>query len=107
MNSRVAISALFVLIATMVVASQRTGLLEKLRVFEASCANKIPEVRALPVLDHSHTTRNPPRAAGTISPATQAAIPCDFSNPTHFLGSHARHLQRLVLNLINSDHQGE
>jgi len=70
MNSRAAISALFILVAARVVASQGTSLLEKLRVFEASCANKISEVRALP-------------------------------------GSHARHLERCVLSVVNLDHQGE
>jgi hypothetical protein len=106
MNSRLAISALFVLIATMVVASQRTGLLEKIRVFETSCANEISDVRALPVFDHAHTIRNLPYVAGTITPANQT-VTCNFSNTAHFLGSHARHLERLVRNLIISDSQGE
>jgi len=106
MNSRVAISALFILIASMVVASQGTGLLERLKVFKASFANPISEVGALPIFSQLRASRNPPRPAGTISPAAQT-VTCNFSNPTQFLGSHARHLERLVLNMIHSDHQGE
>jgi hypothetical protein len=68
MNSRFAISALFILIAGMVIASQGTGLLEKLKVLQASCANKISEVRTLPISHYTRTIGNPPRAAGTISP---------------------------------------
>jgi hypothetical protein len=106
MNSRVAISALFIFIATMALASQGTGLLEKLKVFDAFCTNKISEVRALPILDHSGTTGNPPRAGEAISRDAQT-VPRNFSNTTHSLGAHARHLQRLVLNVINSDRIGE
>ncbi|HXW91708.1 MAG TPA: hypothetical protein VEK33_14250 [Terriglobales bacterium] len=106
MNSRLAISALFILIAVLVIASQGTGLLEKLKVLQATCANKVSEVRALPVLDHSGAAGNPARAAGTMLPDAQT-ITFNFPNATHVLGAHARHLQRFVLNLIHSDHQGE
>jgi hypothetical protein len=107
--NRVAISALFILIAAMVIASQGNGLLEKIKVFEASCANKISEVRALPIFDPSYPNEDPPRAPVSIAPEAKTLtfnFP-DFSNRRHFLDSHARHLQRFVLNLINSDHQGE
>jgi len=106
MNSRAAISALFILIAAMVVASRGTSLLEKLRVFGASCANKISEVRSVPLVDHSDTYRNPARAAGSISPDAQA-VPFNFSQATHFLGSHARRLERCVLSVAHLDHPGE
>jgi hypothetical protein len=106
MKSRVAISSLFILIAAMVLASHGAGLLEKLKVLQASFANKISEVRGLPILDHSRTTGNPPRAAGTISPDTQT-VTFNFLDTTHFLDSPARHLQRFVLNLIDCDHQGD
>jgi len=86
MNSRAAISALFILIAAMVVASRGTSLLEKLRVFEAACANKISEVRAVPIFDHSHTPRNAARAVGTISPDAQT-VPFNFAHTAQFLGT--------------------
>jgi len=106
MNSRAAISALFILIAAMVVASRGSSLLEKLRVFEASCANKISEVRTVPIFDHSHPPGNRAGASGTISPDAKT-VPFHFAHTTHFLGSHARHLERCVLSLVNFDHQGE
>jgi hypothetical protein len=102
MKSRVAISAVFILIAAMVIRSQAAGLLEKLKVFETSCVNTISQVRALPILDHSHIGRNPLPAAETISPVTQT-VTSNFSSTTHFLGSHVRRFERLVLNMINSD----
>jgi hypothetical protein len=105
MNSRIAISALFILIAGMVIASQGTGLLEKLKVLQASCTNKISEVRTLPISDNPRKTGNPLRA-GTISPDAQSIV-FNFPNTTHALGWHARHLQRFVLTLINSYRQGE
>ena len=106
MNSRVAISALFILIAAMVVASQGAGLLKKLKVLQPSCANKISEVRALPILHHSCATGNPPRAAGTILPDAEP-ITFNLRNTTHFPGLHVRRLERFVLSLIPSDHRGE
>ena len=102
MKSRLAISAVFILIAAMVIRSQATGLLEKFKVFETSCASKISQVRALPSLDHSHVARNPLSRARTILPVTQT-VTSNFSNTTYFLGSHARHFERLILNMINSD----
>jgi hypothetical protein len=106
MNSRVAISTLFILIAGAVIASQGSGLLRKLKVFEASCANEISEVQTLLILDRASTTGNPPCPTGTISPDAQTVI-FNCRNTKRFLGSPARHLERLVLNVIHSDHQGE
>ena len=106
MNSRIALSAVFLLIAAMVLASQGAGLLEKIKVLRTSCATKISDVRALPALDHSCTEGNRSCAAGTISPDAKT-ITLSFPDATHCLGSQARYLQRFVLNLIDSDHQGE
>jgi len=68
MNSRPALSALFILIVAMVLASQGTGLLQKIKVLPTSWADKISETRSLLVLYHSCITGNQPRAAGTLSP---------------------------------------
>ena len=106
MNSRVRTAALFILIAAMVIRSQGTGLLEKLRALRASSATTISEVRVRATLDHSCTSGNPPRPAGIIVPVAQT-IPFNFPDRTHFLGWYAQHLERCVLTLINSDHQGE
>lgn len=106
MNSRVAISALFILIAAMVVASQGPGLVEKFKLLEASCATKISDLRVLPILDHPGTDGNPLCAAGTLSSDAQV-ITFNLPNTTHLLGPQARHLQRFLLSLIHSDHQGE
>lgn len=105
MNSRLALSALFILIAAMVLASQGTGLLEKFKVLRTSCATKVSESRWHPVLDHSYTGTQP-YAAGGIS-LDAKTITFNFPDATHCLGSQARHLQRFVLNLIDSDHEGE
>lgn len=106
MNSRLGLSALFILIAAMVLASQGTGLLEKIKVLPTSWTDKISESRSLLLLYDSCTNGNPLRAAVTtwLSPK---AITFNFPDATPCLGSHARHLQRFVLNLIESDHQGE
>jgi len=106
MSSRLALAALFILIAAMVIASQGTGLLEKFKVLRMSCASTISVVRALPAVDHSCTGRSQSCAGGTISPGANTII-FNFPDATHCLGSHARYLQRFVLNLIDSDHQGE
>jgi hypothetical protein len=106
MNSRLALSALFILIAAMVLASQGTGLLEKFQVLRTSCASTISDVRALPALDHSCTGASQSCAGGTIWLGANT-ITFNFPDATHCLGSHARYLQRFVLNLIDSDHQGE
>jgi len=105
MNSRIALSALFVPIAAMVIASHTAGLSEKLKVLPASPAVKIFESRALPDLDHSTTARSQ-RARGTTSPDSKN-MTLNVPDATHCLASHARHLQRFVLTLIDSDHQGE
>jgi hypothetical protein len=107
MNSRVAISALFILIAAMVVASQGTGLREKLRVLQTSCANTISEVRTLPILNHSCATGNKLPRSGRNHFARRPDHHFQFSQHDILSGSNARYLQRLVLNLINSDHRGE
>ena len=103
MNSRIALSALFILIAAMVIGSQGTGLREKIKLLPASWADKISEARSLLVIYHSCSTGNQPRAAGTPSPDAKT-ITFNFPHATRCLGSHARHLQRFVLNLIDSDH---
>jgi len=106
MNSRLALSVLFVLIAAMVLASQGTGLLKKIKVLPASWTEKISETRALLVLYRSCTTGNQPRMAGVTSPSPKT-VSFSFPDAAHCLDSHARHMQRFVLNLIESDHQGE
>lgn len=106
MNSRIVLSVLFVLIAAMVLASQGSGVLEKIKVLQTSWADKISETRSLLVLYHSCTAGNQPRAAGTLSADAKTAT-SNFTDATHFLGSHARHLQHFLLNLIDSYDQGE
>ncbi|HXZ41804.1 MAG TPA: hypothetical protein VEG68_13755 [Terriglobales bacterium] len=103
MNSRLALSALFILIVAGVLASQGTALLEKIKVLPTSWADKISETRSLLVLYRSCTTGNQPRAAGTLAPYAKT-MTFNFPYATHCLGSTARHLQHLVLNLIDSDH---
>ena len=106
MNSRLALSALLILIAAMVLASQGAGLLENLKVLRTSCADKIAETRSLVVLYDSCTRGNHTRAPGGPSPDAKT-VGFNFPDATHVLGSQARHLQRFVLNLIDFDHQGE
>jgi hypothetical protein len=139
MKSRIAVSALFVLIAAIVTTSHATGLLEKFKVLQASWADEISERRPVRVLDrltsvgsallsetrgyedtltmirldgdrllinHCCTAGNQPCTVRTISSAVHT-ITFTLLDPTHFLGSCAGHMQRLVLNLIDSDHQGE
>jgi len=103
MNSRLALSALFIFIVAMVLASQGAGLLEKIKVLPTSWADKISETRSLLVLFHSCTTGNQPRTAGTLSPDA-GTIAFSFPHVTHCLGSTAQHLQRFVLYLIDFDH---
>jgi hypothetical protein len=90
----------------MVLASQGTGLLKKFEILQTSCADKISETRSLLVLYHSCATGNQPRPARTVSPDAKT-VTFNFPDATQCLGSHARHLQRFVLNLFDSDHQGE
>ena len=106
MNSRLGLSALFILVAAMVLASQGTGLLQKIKVLPTSWSDKISETRALLVLYRSCTTRTEPHAVGTL-PLDSRTVTFNFPDATHCLDSQARHLQRFVLNLIESDHQGE
>ena len=106
MNSRLALSALLILIAAMVLASAGGGLLEKFHVLRTSCTDKIAETRSLLVLYDSCTRENQPRAAKAPSPDARI-VTSNFPDATHCLGSQARHLQTFVLNLIDSDHQGE
>jgi hypothetical protein len=101
MNSRMALSVLLIVIGVMVVTSQRSGLLEKSRILEASWTAKISEAHSLLVL-YSCTTGNQPVAARTAAPEVKA-IRLDFSDATRCLGSHTRHLQHMVLSLIDSD----
>jgi hypothetical protein len=132
MKSRIALSALFVLIAAIVMASH--GLLEKFEILRASWADKLSERRAVQVLDrltsvgsallsetrdyedrlaicldgarllltHCCAAGNRPCAVRTISSDGQTTS-LNLLDPTHFLGSCAGHLQRLVLYLIDSD----
>lgn len=85
MNSRLRVSALFILVGAMVIGSQRAGLVRELMALRASCAEKISEV---------HTTR-------TSSSDTNATT-FKFAHITHCLSSNGRTLQRVVLNLIDS-----
>ena len=105
MRLRLVLSALFTLIAAMVLASQGRGLLEKFKILPTSSANNVSQAHALPDLPHSFTAGSQHRAAGTISPA--AKINFHFPHATHCLGSQEQSLRRFVLNLIDSDHQGE
>ena len=105
MKSRLALSALFILIAAMAVASNGTGLLQKLTVGWASSAERISEPVALPLLDGSSTAGNQRHGAvGAISPDAKI-IRFPFPDATHC--PHARRVQRFVLSLIAPDHQGE
>jgi hypothetical protein len=106
MNSRVALSALFILIAAMVLASQGTGLLKKFENLQTSWADKISETRSLVVFYHSCTAGSQPHVARTLSPDAKT-ITFNFPDATQCLGSHMRHLQHFVVNLFDSDHQGE
>jgi len=107
MRSRLALSALFILIAAMVLVSQGPGLLKKLRGAHASSDDKISEAHTLPLLDHSFGAGSQRgRAAGAISPDAKT-ISFNLPDATHCLGSRARRLQRFVLELIDSNHQGE
>ena len=106
MNSRSAVSALYILIAAMVIAAHGAGLREKLRALQVSCADKISAARALPILEHSRPTGSQPPRAVTAA-AEGGTIPVKFPDATRCLGSQARHLQHFVLDLIGSDHQGE
>jgi len=61
MSSRLALSALLILIGAMVLASQGSGLLKKIKVLQTSCANKIAETRSVLVL-YDSCTRGTSRA---------------------------------------------
>jgi hypothetical protein len=102
MNSRIALSALLIVIAAMVVTSQRNGLLEKSKALETCWNTKISEAHSLLVLYRSCTTDNQRLVARTAAPEAKV-ITLNFSDVTDCLGSQARHLQHLVANLIDSD----
>lgn len=102
MNSRVALSAWLIVIAALVMTSQRNGLLEKSKALEISWNTKIAEAHSLLVLYHSCTTGNQLPAARTTAPEVKT-ISLDFPEATRCLGSQARHLQHMVLNLLDSD----
>jgi hypothetical protein len=101
MNVRIALSALLIAMATMVVVSQRDGLLETSRGLETSLTAKVSEAHSLLALYHSCTGDRPP-AAATAAPEVKT-ITLDFSDATRCLGSRAQHLQRMVLSFIDSD----
>jgi hypothetical protein len=101
MNLRFALSVLLIVIGAMVVASQRNGLLETSKAFEASWTTKISEAHSLLVLYHSCTEGNQP-AARTAAPEPES-LSFDFADATHCLSSRARHLQHVVLSLIDFD----
>jgi hypothetical protein len=89
MKSRIAISALYALIAAGACASH-ANVFQKLK---ASWSCKTSDARAVQVS----------KRTGSGSPAPVS----DFRDVTKLLGSRARHLQHCVLNLIDSHHQGE
>lgn len=103
MNSRLGVSVLFILTAALVVASQGTGLARQVKVLRTSWAEKISEARALPVQFHSSSARNQARRARPTSSDAQT-LALNFPQVTHCLSSNGRHLQRMVLSLIGSDH---
>ncbi|HYA25367.1 MAG TPA: hypothetical protein VEF05_14475 [Terriglobales bacterium] len=103
MNSRLALSALFILIAAMVLVSQGDGLSKKFETLQTFWAGKISEARSLLVLYHSCASGSQPHAAETATPDAKT-ITFNFPDAAHGLDSHARHLQRFVLNLMDSDH---
>jgi hypothetical protein len=102
MNSRFALSVLLIVIGAMVVASQRNGLLETSKAFEAAWTTKISEAHSLLVLYHSCTAGNQPAAARTAAPEPES-LSFDFADATHCLSSRARHIQHIVLSLIDFD----
>ena len=102
MNTRIALSSLLIVIGAMVVASQRNGLLEKSKVLETSWTNRISQAHSLLALYHSCTTGNQPGTAITVAPEANS-FALNFADTTHCLSSHARHLQQVVLNLLDSD----
>ncbi|HYA24775.1 MAG TPA: hypothetical protein VEF05_11485 [Terriglobales bacterium] len=103
MNSRLALSALFILIAALVLASQGDRLPKKFETLQTFWAGKISEARSLLVLYHSCASGGQPHAAETATPDGKT-ITLNYPDAAHCLDSHARHLQRFVLNLIDSDH---
>jgi hypothetical protein len=106
MSSRLGLSALFILIAAMVLASQGRGLLKKINLFPTSWTDKLSETRSLLLLYRSCAVRNEPHGAGALARDSRT-ISINFPDAAHCLDSQARALQHMVLNLIKSDHQGE
>ena len=103
MNSRLGVSALFILMGAMVIASQGAGLARQAKVLRAAWAERISETRALPVLFHSPRAGDRLRTVRTTSSDAET-LALDFPHLTHCLSSNGRHLQRVVLSLIGSDH---
>jgi hypothetical protein len=101
MNSRLGVSALFILIGAMVIASQRPGLVREIKAFRASCADKISEVRTLPARCYSFGAGKQLRMTRTSSSDAKTNT-FKFAHLTHCLSSNGRTLQRVVLNLIDS-----
>lgn len=101
MNSRLRVSALFILVGVMVIGSQRAGLVRELMALRASCAEKISEVHTLPARRYYFGAGNHLRMTRTSSPDANATT-FKFAHITHCLSSNGRTLQRVVLNLIDS-----
>lgn len=102
MNSRIALSVLLIVIGAMVTTSQRNGLLETSKAWETSWTTKISEAHSLLVLYHSCTAGNQLGTVRSAAPETET-LSFDFADATHCLSSRARHIQHVVLSLIDSD----
>lgn len=84
MNSRAAFSALLILMAAMVLASEGTDLVRKIKVLQASWADKVAETQSLLDLYRTCHSENQPRPAGITSPSPKT-ISFNFPNATHLL----------------------
>jgi hypothetical protein len=58
------------------------------------------------ILNHYCDAGNQPRMVGTISPGGKT-ITFNFLDATNLLSSQVGHMQHVVFNLIDSDHQTE
>lgn len=103
MNSRLALSLLFILIAGMVLASQGSGFREKVKTFPTFWADKISQTQSLMVLYHCSASTRRPHPTTVNSTEGKTVI----SDTPNVIGSHTRYLQRFVQNLVSSDQQGE
>jgi len=103
MRSRIAVSAALILIAAVVVRGHGSEILKEFRFLHGSCSVKTSEVRVLMNLNHACT--RPAQAHPATAISTDAkVIPLHRSASRQLLCSRARSIQRVVANLIDSDH---